>query len=221
MFLNSTEFKDLISNPPSSPFGSPVTWVCMLTSVSRASWLLPLHLQSPSCLLGGVLDHIFPLIVLLLFFVPPIIFYTKIFSFSYLILPLACLLCDLWFLFPIANFSPIFLTSLSGLFKFQRVHQAAPLGSVHCYICCPVGSGAPQAYSVWAWQLTIFWGYWLSSWYVYWGGVRGQLQSSLMSLRTSILVFYCCIRNHHKCSHLKPHTFTISQFPWVKGLGTA
>ena len=35
-----------------------------------------------------------------------------------------------------------------------------------------------------------------------------------------ILIFYCCITNCHMCSSLKQHIFIISQFWWVRGLGT-
>lgn len=34
-----------------------------------------------------------------------------------------------------------------------------------------------------------------------------------------IFIFYCCITNSHKFSNLKQHTWIMSSFLWVRGLG--
>lgn len=34
-----------------------------------------------------------------------------------------------------------------------------------------------------------------------------------------VLVVYCYVTNHHKCSSSKQHTFIISQFLWARNLG--
>lgn len=46
---------------------------------------------------------------------------------------------------------------------------------------------------------------------------RGGMESSTGWV--GVFIFYVFITNHHTCSSLKQHMFTISRFPWVRSLG--
>lgn len=52
-------------------------------------------------------------------------------------------------------------------------------------------------------------------------GPPGSGSRLRMLMKSPVCVFYCCLTNHHKHSHLKQHRFIISQFPWVMSLDTS